>query len=45
VLFVLDQQLIPEGLAVVAPGPELARMLAGIDLSALRVMQNTSYSY
>jgi len=29
------RQLIPEGLAEVAPGPELARALAGIELSLL----------
>jgi hypothetical protein len=34
-LFVAVEQLIPEGLAEVAPGPELARMLARIELSAL----------
>ena len=34
-LFVIVRQLIPEGLAEVAPGPELARVLAGIKLSRL----------
>ncbi|MGH3699073.1 MAG: hypothetical protein ACRDRU_06775 [Pseudonocardiaceae bacterium] len=29
------RQLIPEGLAEVAPGPELARVLAGLELSRL----------
>jgi hypothetical protein len=29
------RQFIPEGLAKIAPGPELARILAGIDLSRL----------
>ena len=35
VLFVIVRQLIPEDLAEVAPGPELARVLAGIELSRL----------
>jgi hypothetical protein len=35
VLFVIVRQLIPEDLAAVAPGPELARVLAGIELSRL----------
>ncbi len=35
VLFVSVRQLIPEGLAEIAPGPELARVLAGLELSRL----------
>ncbi|MBV9140943.1 MAG: DUF222 domain-containing protein [Pseudonocardiales bacterium] len=35
VLFVAVRQLIPQGLAVVPPGPELAGVLAGIELSRL----------
>ncbi len=35
VLFVIVRQRIPEGLAEVAPGPELAGVLAGIELSRL----------
>jgi Domain of unknown function (DUF222) len=35
VLFVSVRQLIPEGLADIAPGPELARVLAGLELSRL----------
>jgi hypothetical protein len=35
VLFVSVRQLIPEGLAEIAPGPELARALDGIELSRL----------
>lgn len=35
VLFMTDWQPTPQGLAEVAPGPELAQMLAGIELSAL----------
>ncbi len=35
VLFVSVQQLIPQDLASIAPGPELARVLAGIELSRL----------
>ncbi len=35
VWFVIIRQLIPEGLAQVAPGPELAGVLAGIELSRL----------
>ncbi len=35
VLFVSVRQLIPEGLADSAPGPELARVLAGLELSRL----------
>lgn len=35
VLFVSVRQLIPEGLADIAPGPELARVLAGFELSRL----------
>ncbi len=35
VIFVTVRQLIPEDLAEVAPGPELARVLAGIELSRL----------
>ncbi len=34
-LFVIVRQLIPEDLADVAPGPELARVLAGIEVSRL----------
>jgi hypothetical protein len=35
VIFVTVRQLIPEDLAEVPPGPELARILAGIELSRL----------
>jgi hypothetical protein len=35
VIFVTVRQLIPEDLAEVPPGPELARVLAGIELSRL----------
>jgi hypothetical protein len=35
VLFVTVRQLIPEGLVEIPPGPELARILAGIELSRL----------
>ncbi len=35
VLVVSVRQVIPEGLAEIAPGPELARVLAGIELSRL----------
>jgi hypothetical protein len=35
VLFVSVRQLIPEDLAGIAPGPELARVLAGLELSRL----------
>ena len=35
VLFRTDRQPIPEGLAEVTGGPELAQMLAGTELSAL----------
>ena len=34
-LFVTVRQLIPEDLAEVPPGPELPRILAGIELSRL----------
>jgi hypothetical protein len=35
VLFVSVRQVIPEGLTDIAPGPELARVLADIELSRL----------
>ncbi len=35
VLFVKVRQLSPEDLAEIAPGPELARVLAGLELSRL----------
>jgi len=35
VVFVSVRELIPEGLADIPPGPELARVLAGIELSRL----------
>ncbi len=34
-LFVTVRQLIPDGLAKVSPGPELSRVLAGVELSRL----------
>jgi hypothetical protein len=34
-MFVSVRQLIPEGLAETAPGPELARVLADLELSRL----------
>ena len=37
-LFVSVRQLIPEDLAGIAPGPELARVLAGLELSRCRVL-------
>jgi hypothetical protein len=35
VRFMVVRQMIPDGLAQVAPGPELAGVLAGIELSRL----------
>jgi hypothetical protein len=32
---VIEQRVLPEGLAAVPPGPELARLLAGVDRSTL----------